>query len=395
MPTIDTLTIENDVVPSNTDDYAVANSIEDGPHQYRLLNLPSLAKRIASAADHDALAEIHDRSLFHVGSHHPMQLVRFVDFLRRTSGDDASLRASRAYDLTVDKFSRLPKALSVEKGIDCRRYYSAYLAYVQSIREDLLGATALEREMLEARAFQTLVRRHFRLSLRECERSAFMTRYTWQLPNGALTLLMPRSIGGKARRQWLESNVPNVDPERPGERGRAQTIIDQKIGAQHTLTFDEARGIVNASSTMAPLPVPGEDLFCISLEGLAETVAAEKVDAIEDQRPAICAVGPTGLYTMIRQIFADLSCGSYHLSKVAATYGVSKATLSRFAGIRWAAKRDREMSAMPDLWRNTAKVLGSDPSFVEAAKAAGVWRRVEEVCTGTCTSEQEGGRNES
>ena len=85
---------------------------------------------------------------------------------------------------------------------------------------------------------------------------------------------------------------------------------------------------------------------------------------------------------MIMEIFDAVTDQEYHLSATASKFGLSKATLSRFAGIRWGGNGQTIRSTVPDLWRNTAKVLGSDPDFVEATKRAGVWKRVEAVCEG-------------
>jgi hypothetical protein len=173
-----------------------------------------------------------------------------------------------------------------------------------------------------------------------------------------------------------------VDPGRDGEQARVQGIVDAQIGQPHPFALADERRTAVAPAVSAPSPVPGEDLMDVSVDGIAETVATEKADLIHEQRPAIRALGPATLSSMIKEIFEALADGEYRLSALASKYGLSKATLSRFAGVRWDGNRRMMLAAMPDLWRNTAKVLGSDADFVEAAKRAGVWREVEAAAGG-------------
>jgi hypothetical protein len=82
---------------------------------------------------------------------------------------------------------------------------------------------------------------------------------------------------------------------------------------------------------------------------------------------------------MTRQILDALAEDQYCLAAVAQQYGLSKATLSRFAGIRWDPRGLPKVPRVPDLWRNIAKVVGSNPDFIEAAKRAGVWQSIEKA----------------
>ena len=82
---------------------------------------------------------------------------------------------------------------------------------------------------------------------------------------------------------------------------------------------------------------------------------------------------------MIRRIFLDLSDDRYNEAELARRFGLSKATVSRFAGSRWLERsRDGDV-AVPDLWANTAHVLARYGPFVEAAEQAGVWKRVRAI----------------
>ena len=104
---------------------------------------------------------------------------------------------------------------------------------------------------------------------------------------------------------------------------------------------------------------------------LAKYVAQEKARDIKNQRPAIKKLGPNKLEKMVRQIFEDLDADEYEQKKVADQFGLSTATLSRFAGSNW-----REMAPegtfVPDLWRNTAQVISQIPVFRDVAQEAGM-----------------------
>ena len=107
------------------------------------------------------------------------------------------------YDITIDKFSRLDSCQETNRDeaactdrrprTDCRRYFDAYATHLARQQQAMERMTELEREMYEARALESLVRHHFKLALRECQRTSFMTRFVWRRPTGELVLKMPRS----------------------------------------------------------------------------------------------------------------------------------------------------------------------------------------------------------
>lgn len=364
---------------------------EDDRIQYAMLTLHELARRIATWGDAEALAEWHNRTPFYLEGEGPVCFVTFVDKLRRRALDRANEHADKAYDLTLDKFSRLdrlphnhcaPAVRSPSQGgPDCRCYFGAFARSLDKQQPLLEGMMGLERERHEAKILQGLVQRHFLLSLRDCQRNSFMTRYVWRLAGGDLTVLMPRSISGRARQKWLQANIGEVDLNRPNEQARIQAIIDHHVGQPRLLSLSEDRE--TAYDDELPLAqMPGEDRLAVSVEGLADTVAKEKAANILKLRPAIQALGPAQLQEMILQIFDALADEQYCLVQTAQRFGLSKATLSRFAGIRWNADEATLGSGVPDLWRNTAQVIGNDPHFVEAANRAGVWQLVKQLAYG-------------
>jgi len=64
---------------------------------------------------------------------------------------------------------------------------------------------------------------------------------------------------------------------------------------------------------------------------------------------------------------------------LAKKFGLSSATFSRFASIRWSEGENLRFSNVPDLWSNTAGVLAANPDFVEAAGRAGVLAKIRQI----------------
>ena len=359
---------------------------------YRHLSLLQLADRIARESDCGALHELHDRrKVFCYRGGELLRLAEFVDRLRREDhsrswcGGDSGI-VDRAYDLTIGKFSNLPSAHNERpchtqrpEGPDCRRYFQAFLEYVgrQGGGEGLTGE--IQKEQASARLLQNLVTRHFYLSCLECRRSSqkFARRYLWKVDGHVLALWLPLEVPFRASRMWLEANVGEVDPKRPGERQRIQAIVDELTTRTSIVSLDRE----NEAQAVAP-PSPGgfsseDDAF---VTDLAETVAEGKVRGIQRQRPAIQALGADRLRQLICQVFDDLAAGSYEPVRMAGLFGLSKATMSRFAGSRWSDRPPEALQmSVPDLWRNTAKTLAADDRFMSVVRSVGLAGRIEKV----------------
>ena len=323
-----------------------SQSVED----YRKLPLRVLLRRVVDFSDVEALSEFHEhRTPF---CHLDESRLRFVEFLRRLCdcavGHSLGEYRFEAYDLTVTKFTRVG-----EGGVDCRNYFRP----VVHARTE----SGCVHEVFTGRQLQSMVLRHFYLSLAEASRNGDRTRYQWNLASGVLTLLLPRALVGTQRRKWLESNVPDPDPRREGEQARVQAIVDRTL-EQPKVRYDDRRHGV-------PEFTDSDLLESISSCGLPETVAQEKADRILEQRSAIQALGSEKLQELVLAAFDAVEGGERGDSDVAVEFGLSAATYSRFAGRNW----DR---SVPDLWRNTAQVLCRYPALIEAIKELGLWSRV-------------------
>jgi hypothetical protein len=111
---------------------------------------------------------------------------------------------------------------------------------------------------------------------------------------------------------------------------------------------------------------------------LARRVALKKALEIESLRPAIRALGKDTVHRLVLRILHDLADGCYHTTTIVKEFGLSKAALSRFAGVSWNRPSvTNAQTAAPDLWRNVAAVVMAEPAFLEAAATVGVTRVIE------------------
>jgi len=353
---------------------------------YQQMSLIDLAERIDRFGDPIALHELHSfRTLFQLRGEEPMLMVSFItrvcekSWVFRLCGYDRSA-ADVARDLTQDKFFQLSQEKGSKQsgpdypGPDCRHYYRGFLAVVRKWQASQSQVGTLRDEIVAARILQRMVVRHIRLSCLEARRNANPTRsrYTWPVNGGSIAVFMPTAMRGCRRRTWLEENVDDPNPSRPDERNRIQAIINDRLGDIRHVPFDDDDGVSFRQPPRTGLVSSIE--HDISVNGLAKVVADEKADNIHKQRPAIRSLGRSNLKRMILRVFEDLSSGSYEEKALAEGFGLSRATVSRFAGIRWDMSR-----RIPDLWVNLSQTLANHASFIEAAQDANVWQEVQKV----------------
>ena len=359
---------------------------------YRHLSLLRLAELIAQDGDRDALRELHDnRTLFYYQIASPLRLAEFADKLRQSkqgwqwSGQDAGV-LENAYDLTISKFSNLPagkisgRSLKTQ-GPDCRYYFGAFVKYASEKMYLEHCVNEAQREMQLAKILQSHVIRHFRLSCLECARSGrqLTKRYLWKFNGHAMNIMLPVQIPARQCSRWLSENVPNVDPSRPGERERVQAVVDGLIAGGKILSIED---VDEGKILMNRVTIESEVEEQISVKGLADAVACEKAENISSQRPAIQKLGSQKLQKLVLKIFETLADGEYEALSIAKSFGISPATLSRFAGMSWSNDTGNELP-VPDLWLNTAQVLAEHSVFTEIAENAGVLSRVKEILSGS------------
>ena len=196
-----------------------------GP-RYDHLSLMELAERIV-ASDRDALKELHDaRPLFRLETGEPLLLAGFIERLTNTlwarnlaGGDEGLLEC--AYDLTVDKYARIPKnhpggPQGERRAPDCRRAFKSFLRAMHELTVGKRAGTRVQSEILAARILQRRVVCAFRLSCLDARRAVNRgrSRYAWRVNGRVIYVWMPRTIQHLRRRAWLEENIAEVDPTR-------------------------------------------------------------------------------------------------------------------------------------------------------------------------------------
>jgi len=268
-----------------------------------------------------------------------------------------------AQNLTIDKFFRLPSLYLKRPGVDCRYYFRAFIKKNAQFRADNPDLTQLTLEAAAVKEMKGLIKRHFFLSLKEAHRSnnISFSRYYWKVNGKTICIKMPVTIAGRKRSRWLNKHIEELDTYSPGARKRIQSTIYQYFGKENVISYDD-------SFNHGQLEEPAHDMDDSPVIDLGKTVALEKTKLIETQRPAIKKLGQIRLTYLIERIFSDLEDGCFKDGKVAADFGISKSTFSRFAGSDWL----KSESGIPDLWRNTAEVVMAYPVFRNAVNTAGI-----------------------
>lgn len=175
-------------------------------------------------------------------------------------------------------------------------------------------------------------------------------------------------------RAWLESNVTTVRPiALPAVTG-VQAIIDERLFPPQLAARRNARPITPSTAIQTPARLAADGG---EADGrLAHFIACEKAEMIDQQRPAIRALGKSALMALVLRVFEAVVSGKYRPSAVARAFGLSKAAMTRFAGSRWSTRPHGSPAGVPDLWRNMAQILATDEKFIEAAVKIGVWKRI-------------------
>ena len=342
---------------------------EQEPKPLQWFPLESLIECIVEHGDQDALNELHDhRTVFTFGVKTRLRLVEYLDCLRNLEAKRGEDRiADHAYDLTVAKFSRLPSTDEAPRaGTDCRRYFRPFVERMKKDPVRKMGGVVLLDEYRAAQRLQGLVGWHFKLSLRESGRRECpgMSRYDWKLSTGTISVLMPKSLAGRRRGEWLNANIQDPDAGRPDENHRVQDIVNQHFGHQfEPLDENAAYGQV-ASDT-------DKDA---SADDLIEALAEEKAERQAELSRRIRGLTRASLKKMIRAICNELMEEESGEEEIAKSYCIGKVEFSRFAGTRWAARK-----SVPVLWANLAHLIASREDFGEVARAAGIWPKVERI----------------
>jgi hypothetical protein len=355
---------------------------------YSTASSRDLIRRVVEDSDRKSLNELLENRRLFFSNGRQLLLSEFLwrlrESLRKKAGSKTTVDEviDSTYDLTLSKFSNLPGTESEtqsgdsqknseklkQKQIDCRNYYRVVLDRMEEWRKENPLASALDEEQAVGKILQDFVVRHFYLSRLEALRRQrpFSSRYAWKARGVAVTLWYPIEIPANIFREWL-SEQPLVSNEDLNElRDRVQATIDAHYYLNRLVSVDDLADQLGAAEDHHGSA--GDVPFL-----LARVVAIEKVNHIDELRPAIKSLGKKTLEQLILRIFGDLADERFEDGAIANDFGLSKATFSRFAGSQWRQRlTGKEGDAIPDLWRNTAKAIATDPIFLEAAQEAHV-----------------------
>jgi hypothetical protein len=290
------------------------------------------------------------------------------------------------YDLTLAKYSNFPddcaplsnpKDYSIKAtGVDCRKYYGAFLSNFETMQKEGKIKSPSQEEFEAGRLLQKMVFKNFLRSKLDCSRiTPFSKRYEWVFEGKKIYLWYPSYMTPKKFRAWLKENVRDLNPEAPDAKNRIQSFIDENLGRGYHVAFEDS-GIADTSEAPS-ISTCEKQMFG---RRLAVTVAREKAKNPKKLRPSIRKLGEQSVAQLILQIFTEIECDDYDITRMAKQYGISKAALSRFAGSTWYEKMGTdEPVRVPDLWKNTARVLAGNPIFMQTVLDSRIAGRFVEV----------------
>lgn len=360
----------------------------------------NLVRRIVQDSNSLALRVfLETRRLFHLKDEPPLLLSEFLMKLRDRMAPpecfdiDEDKLADCAYDLTLSKYMSFPSGPNTRE-IDCRNYYSAFLCLIRRAIEKEQIIDQLQEESYAGNLLQKLVYKNWLRSKLDCRRKTlFSKRYIWEVKGVRLYLWYPSYMTAADFRNWIEENFKDIDLSDPkDEQRRIQSIIDKTFGRGHHVSLDGPALEINLSVKEGYSAIEFFDGL-VFVGSLAEAVGKEKVKNINELRPAIRKLGEEKVERLILQIFSDLMKNDFNAGKIAKKYGLSKSTVSRFAGSKWVEKiGDTDAVIIPGLWRNTAKILVGNPAFMEAVLTSGFACKLKEILA--YIKKQEGKKNE-
>jgi len=215
---------------------------------YRMMSLLELIRRIVDNSDAEARRQLYENRVFLYRYPHEkiVHIPEYIEMLKNNSiarrlCDNNPMLLEQAYDLTLDKFFNMPLNKnciynSKPHGPDCHYYFKAFINYTTERLKDNPEVNSIELEMTLAELLREFITRHFYLSCLEVKRreSKLVRRYKLQVNGYYLYLWMSVTIPGNRCRQWLIENIGKIDPNRPGEQDRVQSLINKLLARPYT-----------------------------------------------------------------------------------------------------------------------------------------------------------------
>ncbi len=252
------------------------------------------------------------------------------------------------------------------KQVDCRKFYKAYVSYLSKELKKKPNLSPLEKEALVTSAFQRQLKRHYEFVKKDVKiKNLPYTRYKWKINEGIIALWMPRQIRGRDRARFLERNIPDPDPFRPGEQKRIQKIIDSvSLDYLNRAIYQSKFNQMNTQNLNRLTINVLVRLICE--KGVDHAVAQEKSHPIIQKklRPTIRNMESSRLFNFILEYFDDLMNDCLVMKTLADKYGLTYPTFNRFCGLKWIKQTSKNgKNGISDLWKNTIQVLSNIPEL--------------------------------
>ncbi len=354
--------------------------------QFSRLSIIELVERVAKHSDSEALNHFLTKRklLWYEGER--CILYNYLSKLRQNdfrpyiffTKDEKKLeeKLDIVYDHTIKKFSQLKPEQTGKQdngGPYCNNQYREFYELYYLQREVPEKWLALESEEFAEKIFFKLIKKHLMFSWREACRIAdqFNKRYRWELPTGTLELKRPHWLKGNDFRKWLETHIDNPDPQRDGEKDRIQEQVFKELESTSVFSYDEIEYDMLAGS-YNPDPIHEMELSYFR-KNFYQFIADEKANNSNNLRPAIRRLGSKKIRELVFTVLDNFTNEDYRDTITAQKYGLSKSTFHRFAGSKWLEnKSDNDgRIQVPDLWNNIAKVINSNPRFVDVVTSFG------------------------
>ncbi|MBL1214669.1 MAG: hypothetical protein D8M61_15110 [Ignavibacteriae bacterium] len=268
------------------------------------------------------------------------------------------------YDRTLQKFSVLKKYSEKIEGPYCNNQYNELYKQLNDYYGSRSSISQLDLELKAESLLKGMVIRHLKYSwLEVCRKTnRLYQRYRWVLAKGVIELMKPVSIKGREFTKWLEEHIENPDPSNKGEKYRIQNAVDNWFGHSSEIDYELIAYMQNDKID------PNFDIERYP-ENFTTLIANEKSTNINKLRPSIRSLGKTKLKMFISKILDNIVYDEDKDISIAKEFGLSKAAYSRFAGKNW---KNNNKGEVPDLWKNIAHIITSDPILIELAISLGI-----------------------
>ena len=337
---------------------------------YEQLIIADLAGLIVEKADRNAHNELLNRHICMVNGEH-LTLPGYLLFLkdnRKPEQYESVIITEEAYNLVLFKFCSFPD--NENNGVDCRRYYRAYLHHILPL---IQGKNIIEQEKISAQKLKSFLYRQNSFSVMDAKRkvNGFSKTYIWKVGHKTYRVQMPSVMTGKQCREWLKDNIGHPNTQNLYEKERIQQIVDGNLFIPSNITLDANSFRDFKAQTITPLSKLIENEM--KVRPLSECIANEKADNLDFLRSSIARIGKNKVRKLVMEIFDAIINDTYKPSVLGSKFGVSPAAMTRFASLKWS---NGNGNTIPQLWLNLARYVVNLPQYSKMLYETGLYDKL-------------------